>query len=127
MRNDKLRASGWVVMHEGRSENNASNFFSENAVAITIKLARMIQTSLAIMKLSFHKVSVIFNTLWPTLSKTLYTSVVKHPAMTSEHITKTSFQFTVICKMAFTQCILSGPNRWLSDGASVGCGQVGEE
>jgi hypothetical protein len=33
------------------------------------------------------------------LCKTLYNSVVKFPVSTSEHVTKTSFQF-VICKMS---------------------------
>jgi hypothetical protein len=60
----------------------------------------------AIVRLFFHEVSVIFNTLFPTLSKKLCTIVVKFPASTSEHITKTLFQFVVICKMASTQCIL---------------------
>jgi hypothetical protein len=43
-------------------------FFSENGW--------MIQTSFAIMRLFFHKVFIIFNTLLQILSKTLYTSVV---------------------------------------------------
>jgi hypothetical protein len=52
------------------------------------------------MRLFFHKVSIIFNTLLPTMSKTLYANVVTIPASASEHITKTVFQFIVICKMA---------------------------
>jgi hypothetical protein len=39
------------------------------------------------MRLFFYKVSVIFNKLLPTLSKTLYANVI-FPASTSEHITK---------------------------------------
>jgi hypothetical protein len=62
-------------------------------------------TSFAVMRLFFHKVSVIFNTLLPMLSKTLYTSAVKFPASTSELITQTLFQFAAICKMASMQCI----------------------
>jgi hypothetical protein len=41
----------------------------------------------AILWLFIHKVFVIFNTLLPSLSKTLCTSAVKFPASTSEHIT----------------------------------------
>jgi hypothetical protein len=59
-----------------------------------------------IMRLFFHKVSNIFNTVLPTLSKTLYINVVKFPASTLGHITETFFQFTVTCKMASTQCSL---------------------
>jgi hypothetical protein len=38
-------------------------------------------------------------------SKTLYINAVKFPASALEHITKTLFQFAVICKMASTYCI----------------------
>jgi hypothetical protein len=79
-----------------------SIFFSEDVIAITMKITWMIHTSLAIMSLFFHKVSVIFNTLLPTLSKTLYTNVLKFPASTSERIAKTLFQFVVICQMPST-------------------------
>jgi hypothetical protein len=43
-----------------------------------------------------------FHTLLPTLSKTLYTSVVKFPASTLDHITKSLFQYFIICKMVST-------------------------
>jgi hypothetical protein len=69
-------------------------FFSENVIVITTKFTWMILISLAVVRLFFHKVSIIFNTLLPTLSKTLYTNVVKLTAM------KTLCQFVVICKMA---------------------------
>jgi hypothetical protein len=52
-----------------------------------MKFTGMTHTPFAIMMLFFHKVSVIFNKLLPTLSKTLYTDVVKFPTSTSEHIT----------------------------------------
>jgi hypothetical protein len=58
------------------------------------------------MRLFFHKVIIIFNTLFSSLSKTLCTSVVKFPASTSVHTTETLFQFIIMCKMAPTQCIL---------------------
>jgi hypothetical protein len=61
-------------------------FFSENITAITVKLIRIIHISFAIMGLYFHKVSIIFNTLLPVLSKTLHTYAAKFPASISEHI-----------------------------------------
>jgi hypothetical protein len=75
------------------------DFFSENVTVITLKLTWMIHTSSAIMGLFSHKV-ITFNTLLPMLSKTLYTSVIKFPALTSEHIMRTLF-WVVICKVAF--------------------------
>jgi hypothetical protein len=62
------------------------------------------------------------------LSKTLYTSVVKFPASTSEHIMKTLFQFVAMCKMlshvANTLQGQTGCSRRMPD---VGCEQDGEE
>jgi hypothetical protein len=88
--------------YEGRYESNASIFSLENIIATTMKFIWMICTSFAITGLFFYKVSVTFNTLLPTLSKTLCTGVVKFPASTSEHITETLNQFVVIRKMAPT-------------------------
>jgi hypothetical protein len=45
-------------------------------------------------------VSLIYSTLVPTLSKTLYTFVVKFLASTSDHIAKALCQFVITCKMA---------------------------
>jgi hypothetical protein len=68
-------------------ESNTSKFFlSGNVIAVIVKFASMIHTPFAVRKF-FHKVSVILNTLLSTLSKTQFTSVVKFPASTSEHIT----------------------------------------
>jgi hypothetical protein len=75
------------MKYEGQYKSNASNFFSENVVAITVILKRMIYTSFAVMGLFFHKVFIIFNPLLPTLVKMLYIIVVNFPALTSEHIT----------------------------------------
>jgi hypothetical protein len=74
---------------EGRRgyESNASIFFSENVIAITVTFTWMIHVSFAIMRLFSHKVSVIFIMLLPMLSKILCTSIVKFSALTSEHIT----------------------------------------
>jgi hypothetical protein len=74
-------------MYERQYSSNAPNFFSENLTAITMTFTWMIHTSFAIMMLFFHKVSIIFNTLLLTLSKTLYTNVVKFPDSSLEHIT----------------------------------------
>jgi hypothetical protein len=76
--------------YEGQYESNASDFFSENVIAITIKFTWIIHTSFAIIRLFLHRVSVIFNTLLPVLSKTLYTNVVKFPSPTSELITSST-------------------------------------
>jgi hypothetical protein len=50
----------------------------------------------------FCNYEAIFQHTLPTLSNTLYTSVVKFPTLILEHIMKTLFQFIVICKMAPT-------------------------
>jgi hypothetical protein len=44
---------------------------SENVIAITMIFPRMIHASSAIMRLFFHKVSIIFNILLRTLTKML--------------------------------------------------------
>jgi hypothetical protein len=90
--------------------------FSENVTAVTVKVTWMIHTSFAIMMLFFQKVPIIFSTLLPALSKTVYTSVVKFFASISEHITTILFQFVVVSKVAS----FSGPNRWQSEGATSG-------
>jgi hypothetical protein len=63
-------------------------FSSENLIAVTLKFTWMTYTSFAIMRLLSCKVSIIFSTLLPLLSTTLYTSVAKFPALTSDHIMK---------------------------------------
>jgi hypothetical protein len=86
--------------YEGLYESNASSFFSGSEIAITVKFTWMIHTSFAIMGLFFHNVSIICNTLLPTLNKTLYTSVVKFPASTSEHITGGTRKLYTNCNSA---------------------------
>jgi hypothetical protein len=71
-----------------------------------MKFIWMIHTSSAIMGPLFHEASTIFSTLLPVFSKMLYTKVAKFPASTLKHLTKTMFQFAVICKMASIKCIL---------------------
>jgi hypothetical protein len=53
-----------------------------------MKFKWMIHTYFENMRLFFCTVSVIFNTLLSMLSKTLYTKVIKSPALTSKHVTK---------------------------------------
>jgi hypothetical protein len=77
-----------IIYYKGWYENNVSSFFSENASAITMEFTWMFHTSFAIMRLFFHKASIIFNTLLPTLSKMLHTHVIKFSALTLEHITR---------------------------------------
>jgi hypothetical protein len=77
-------------------------FFSENVISVTVNFTCMIHRAFAVMRLFFHKVYVTFSTLLPTLSKTLYASVAKLPTSAWEHVSKTLFQFSVICKMAST-------------------------
>jgi hypothetical protein len=57
------------------------NFSSENVAAINNEIYMDDSHTLAITRLFFHKVSFIFKTLLATLSKTLYTSVVKFLAL----------------------------------------------
>jgi hypothetical protein len=73
------------LKYEGWYEGNASNFLSENIIARAMKFIWMICTAFAIMRLFFHSLCHFQHTL-PTLSKTLYTNVVKFSASTSENI-----------------------------------------
>jgi hypothetical protein len=112
------------LSYEGRYESNASNFFlgkcNGNCKEIYLEDPYIF---LQIMRLFYHKVSIIFNTLLPTLSKTLCNSDVKFPASTSEHITKTLLQFVVICKMASKLCFLYRAKE--SRVPDLGCEQDG--
>jgi hypothetical protein len=80
--------------------------FSDNVIAVTVQFTWTTQTYFEVRRLFLHKVSVTYNRLLPTLSKTLCTSAVKFLVSTSEHMTKTLIQFVVICKMASEYCIL---------------------
>jgi hypothetical protein len=84
-----------------------------------MKFTWMIHRSFAIWGYFFHKVSVIVSTLFPTLSKTLYTGVVKFPASTLEYVMKSLFQFVVICKMASTQCIRYAVKQMVVGGCHI--------
>jgi hypothetical protein len=64
-------------------------------------------TFFAVMRLFFHKVSVIFNTLLSVLSKMLSTRVVKLPVSTSEHITSSTRKLLTNCDNASAEFILT--------------------
>jgi hypothetical protein len=75
----------------------ASDFFSENVIAITMTFTWMIHTSFAITKPFFLRVSVLFNTILLTLSKMLYTSAVKSSDWTGDHITSRTRKVETKC------------------------------
>jgi hypothetical protein len=62
-------------MYEGRYRSSAYRFFPESVIATGIKFTWVTHKYFAIIRLFFHKVSVILNTLLPTLSTALCTSV----------------------------------------------------
>jgi hypothetical protein len=89
------------------------NFFSKNVIAITMKFTWVIHTYFAIMKLFSHKVSVVFNTNLPTLSKMLYNSVAKFPASLCEKpVDDTSLAAGLTVFLAGArQCMLAGRRK----------------
>jgi hypothetical protein len=101
-------------------------FVSENVIAVTVKFTWMIHTSFEIMRILFHRVCAVFNTLLPTLNKTLYTSVVKFPASTSEHITKLSYYFHLQNGLHIVH-LLEGQTGGSQKVPELGCEQDGEE
>jgi hypothetical protein len=66
---------------------NPSNIFSENIIANNNEIYADYHNFFCNYEAIFHIVSVIFNILVPTLIMTLYASIVKFPASTSEHST----------------------------------------
>jgi hypothetical protein len=77
-----------VVGMRGSTKVKSPIFSPENVISVTVKFTWMIHTTFAIIRLFFYKVFTIFNIILPPLSKILHTSVVKFPALTSEHIMK---------------------------------------
>jgi hypothetical protein len=100
-----------------RSGTKIMPFFPENVTAITIKCTRMIHRFLAIKGLFFHRVSVIFNTLLPALSKTLHANVVKFPSSIRR---KLCFISLTSAKLHPRSASFTGPNRGWSEGARSG-------
>jgi hypothetical protein len=82
-------------------------FFSESVIAITMKFTRMFHIPFAIMRLFCHKVCIIFNTILLTLSKTLYTRVVKYPARTSQPTTSGARKLQKNCDSASVESVLT--------------------
>jgi hypothetical protein len=82
-------------------------FFSENVIVVTVKFTWMIHTHFAIMRLFFCTVFITFNAVLPTLSKMLYTSVVKFPALTSENIMSGTRKLQTYCNNAFIEFVLT--------------------
>jgi hypothetical protein len=60
-----------------------------------------------VMRLYFHKFSAIFNTLFPALSKTLCTSVVKFRATISQNVTSDARELQTNCYSASVQFVLT--------------------
>jgi hypothetical protein len=89
-----------IIIREWDITKEMPPFSSGNIISITMKFRWMFHISFAIMRLLFDKVSIVFNALLPTLSKTPYSSVVKFLDSTLKLFTKTSFLFFVTCKMA---------------------------
>jgi hypothetical protein len=66
-------------------ENNASDFFSENVIAITMKFIWIIHTYFANKRLFCPQTLLHFQHTFANLGNTLYINVVKFPVLTSEH------------------------------------------
>lgn len=61
---------------EGRYESKAAYFNSETIITIIMKFTRIMDTSYKMMRLFFHQVSFIINTLFPPLRQTLYAAAI---------------------------------------------------
>jgi hypothetical protein len=94
--------------------------FSCGDVEITVKYTSMIHTFSGIMRLFSHEVSANINKLLPTLGKTLYSSAVKFPASTSQHLAKLCFNSLSFTKWRPRSASFTGPNGWQSQGAWCG-------
>jgi hypothetical protein len=75
----------------------------------------------------FCKVSIIFNTLLPVLSKTLHTNVVKFPASALKHIIKTLFQIIHLQNDVHVVYPLQGQTGGSQRVSGVDCELDGEE
>jgi hypothetical protein len=73
-----------------------------------MELRALLPMSFVIMRLFLHKVSVILNTLLPTLRTTLYNSVAKFIASNLGHITMVTRELQTSCDKASAQFVLTG-------------------
>ena len=67
------------------------------------------------LKLFFHKVSFIINTLFPPFQEMLYAGHLKLYAEVSEHLTHALFQLIVTWKMECLNSILHGTKKGKSE------------
>jgi hypothetical protein len=85
----------------------------------------MIHTSSAIMKLVFHTASIFFNTILPTLTKTLLTNALKFPASTSkQNFVSVRWQLQNGVQVVHSLHDQTGYKHKVPD---LGCEQVGKE
>jgi hypothetical protein len=71
-----------------------------------MKFTLKIHTTFAIMWIFSHRISVIFDTLLPTMNKTLHTSVVKFLASASEDWQRTLCGTVHVCHHTVTPTTL---------------------
>ena len=67
----------YVCMYECRYESKASYFFSENIIKIIMKFAYSMSAAITNLRLFFHKIFFLMNTLFPRLPQALYAGRVK--------------------------------------------------
>jgi hypothetical protein len=72
-----LHCVNYIHYTRGGVEVVTSIFFSESIITVTMKLKCMMGMSFTKLRLFVHKVSLIINTLFPTLRETLYARHVK--------------------------------------------------
>jgi hypothetical protein len=110
----KLLAHTAVIfehIYEGQYKSNASCFFSETIITVIMKFTYIMGASITKLRLFFHTVFFIINTLFPPMRETLYDHCVKLFAEALEHFTHAVFQLVVICKMASSECVLHGAKK----------------
>lgn len=101
--------------YEGQYTSD-SYFFSESIITVAMKFMYSMGTSLAELRLFFHKVSFIINTLFPLLCEMLYAGCMKLFAEASELFTHAVFQ-PVIHKKTSLECI----HQWAKNMEVGGC------
>jgi len=101
--------------YEGQYTSD-SYFFSGSIISVAMKFTYSMGTSLAKLRLFFHKISFIINTLFPLLCEMLYASPMKFFAEASELFTLAVFQLVIIHKKKhYWSASISEPRRWKSE------------
>jgi hypothetical protein len=85
--------------------------FSETVITVVMKFTYIMGTSFTKLRLFFHKVLFIINTLFQPLCEVLYTSHIKLFAEASKLFTHAVFQLIVIHKMASLEYMLRGGHK----------------